>query len=211
MGAQMCRSHSLSGARPGILYRVETAPTQHSTDGSWWWSGSEWVPARTPDGRWWFDGQTWRRTGGRGLTFGRFEKRLGVTWLAGFVLACVWAAFSAQHVTPNDGLTGAWLVSGVVLFSGWLLGMAATGYLLTRRSRSRGLLGFVPGVWLLMGLWVTLLATMPIPGTPDNDDGAAVGVVLMAMPAIAVLALLAGIGSALAWLVSRLTKRGAIT
>jgi len=193
--------------RSGILYRVETAQTQHSFDGSWWWSGSEWVPAWSPDGRSWFDGQTWRRVGGSGLTFSRFEKQLGVTWLVGFVLACVWAAFSAPHVTPDDGLTGGWLVSGVALFFAWLLGMAATGYLLTRRGRSRTLLTFVPGVWLLMGLWVSFLATMPVPGTPDNDNGVAVGVVLMAVPAIAVLALLAGIGFAMARLVGRLSKR----
>jgi hypothetical protein len=60
-----------------------------------------------------------------------------------------------------------------------------------------------------MGLWVSFLATMPVPGTPDNDNGVAVGVVLMAVPAIAALALLAGIGSAIAWLVGRLTKRAA--
>ena len=135
------------------------------------------------------------------------EQRLGVTWLVGFVLACVWAAFSAPHVTPDDGLTGGWLVSGVALFFAWLLGMAATGYLLTRRGRSRTLLTFVPGGWLLMGLWVSFLATMPVPGTPDNDNGVAVGVVLMAVPAIAVLALLAGIGFAMARLVGRLSKR----
>jgi hypothetical protein len=52
---------------------------------------------------------------------------------------------------------------------------------------------------------------MPISGTPDNDNGAAAGVVLMAVPAIGVLALLAGIGSAIAWLVAHLTKRGALT
>ena len=58
-----------------------------------------------------------------------------------------------------------------------------------------------------MGRWVTFLAAMPIPGTPDNDDGAAVGVALMSVPALAVLALLAGIGSAIAWLVVRPTNR----
>ena len=185
---------------------METAHTQHSHDGSWWWSGSEWVPAWSPDGRWWFDGQMWRRVGS-GLAFSRFEKRLGLVWLVGFVLACVWAAFSAPHVTPDDGLTGGWLASGVGLFLAWLSGTVATGYLLTRRRRSRRLLAFVPGVWLLMGLWVTFLAAMPIPGTPDNDDGAAVGVALMSVPALAVLALLAGIGSAIAWLVVRPTNR----
>ena len=143
------------------------------------------------------------------LTFGRFEQRLAVTWLVGSVLACVWAVFSAPHVTPNDGLTGGWLASGIALFIAWLLGMAATGYLLTRRGRSGGLLAFVPGVWFLMGIWVTLLATMPIPDAPDNDNGVAVGVVLMAVPAILVLALLAGIGSAVARLVSRLFRRAA--
>ena len=194
-----------------MLYRVDSAPAQHSTDGSWWWSGSEWVPARSPDGRWWFDGQTWRRVGGSGVTFSRFEKRLGVAWLVGFVLACVWAAFSAPHVKPDDGLTEGWLVSGVALVFAWLLGMATTGYLLTRRGRSRSLVAFVPGVWLLMGLWVTFLATMPLPGTPDDDNGPAVGLVLVAVPAFAVLALLAGIGFAVAWLVARLARRTAIS
>lgn len=185
---------------------VETAPTQHSADGSWWWSGSEWVPAWSPDRRWWFDGNTWRDVAGARAGLSRFEKRLVAAWIISLVLACGWAVASGPHVTP-DGLTSGWLVSGVAIFFGWLLGMAATGFLLTRRQRTRQLLVFVPVAWFMMGLWVAFLATMPIPGATDDDNGPAVGLVLMAFPGLAVLALTAGIGSAVAWLIARARER----
>lgn len=31
----------------------------HSGDGEWYWTGREWVPARSPDRAWWWNGMAW--------------------------------------------------------------------------------------------------------------------------------------------------------
>jgi hypothetical protein len=126
-----------------------------------------------------------------------------MAWVAWCVVACTWAGFAGPHVVPDVGLTDGWLVSGVVVFVLWLMGMVGTGYMLTRRRSALSLLAFVPIVWALMGFWVAFLAAAPVPGASDEDNGPAVGLVLLAVPAFAVLALLAGVGFGIAWLVNR--------
>jgi hypothetical protein len=188
---------------------VETMPVQHSPDGVWWWSGEQWLPAWSPDRRWWFDGVTWTPAISRLRTiFGRFDRRLAIAWAVAFVVALVWAFSSGPHVTTDDGLTGPWFVSFVVVFLAWLLGTIVTGYMLARRQRLLSLLMIVPLIWFLMGLWVGILGSMQTPASqPGDDNGAAVGVVLLAVPALLVLALLAALGVLVGWLVNRTVRR----
>jgi hypothetical protein len=182
-------------------------PTKHSEDGAWCWSGSEWLPARSPDGKWWFDGQVWRRARRR-FDFGRVDKACAVVWLVWFGVAVVAAEVLGPHVTVADGLTGGWLVCGAVVVLVWLLGMVVTGFVLARRMRRASLLASVVLVWLLMGFWVAIVAAIPTPATqPGDDDGAAVGLMMMAVPAFLVLALLAAVGAAAAWSVRRVSRR----
>lgn len=165
--------------------------------------GTEWLPARSPDGKWLFDGQVWRRAR-RQFDLGRVEKVCAVAWLVWFGLAVVAAAVSGPQVTVANGLTGGWLVFGAVVVLIWLLGMVITGLVLTRRKRLASLLASVGFVWLLMGFWVAIVAAIPTPATqPGDDDGAAVGLMIMAVPAFLVLALLAAVGAAAGWLVTR--------
>ena len=99
---------------------VVTSPTLHSEDGAWWWSGSEWLPARSPDGKWWFDGQVWRRAK---------RWRSFVVGVLAVVLAYVPPTWYGQRVV------GANIGSGAL----WLLGLAAMltgtiGYITTTRK-----------------------------------------------------------------------------
>lgn len=186
---------------------METAPAQHSPDGAWWWSGNEWFPAWSQDHRWWFDGTAWREARRPALPLDRFERFLALAWLVLFGLTCLWGQIAAPHITPDDGLPGAWLASGAVIVVSWLLGVTVTGYVLSRRGRSAALRAFVPLVWFLMGMWVAFLANVPSPASQPGDDvSAGAGLVLLATPALGVLWLLAALGVGLARLVARLSR-----
>lgn len=40
-------------------------PTQWSSDGNWFWDGTQWQDALSPDGHWRFDGQAWQPFSGQ--------------------------------------------------------------------------------------------------------------------------------------------------
>ena len=90
----------------------------------------------------------------------------------------------------------------------WLLGVVVTWYGLMSRKRRASLLSFVVLVWLLMGFWVATVAAIPTPASqPSDDDGAAVDLIMMAVPAFLLLALLVGHGAVAAWVVSWVRAR----
>jgi hypothetical protein len=190
--------------------RVEHVVAQHSADRAWWWNGSQWHPAWSADRQSWFDGAVWRPANvsqsRRPLT--RFELLLAGSWFFGFELSLVWSVIASPHVSPDDGLTGAWLWSGAVLLGTWLAGMGLSGYLLARRKGRVGLVALAFYVWLLMGVWVFFTAVTPTPAsTIGDDDGAGLGMVLLAVPALLVISLLVAVGAFVGVFVTRVLGR----
>jgi hypothetical protein len=80
--------------------------SQFSPDGSWWWNGSDWIPARSPDGRqavW--TGSRWVRSGSTGAVLA-IAASLWVVEIGLFVVAIIVLIFVANEEYVARGQTG---------------------------------------------------------------------------------------------------------
>lgn len=194
---------------------MSLASVQHSADGQWWWDGTRWVPAWTPDGQWWFDGSHWRRAGTspERRRLSRREWVVVAAWAVGWAVAVAWAIWAA---TPDDvanaPMPAPMLISGVGLLLCLVAGLVATSGWLAARRRwfvvVLPVLGVTGGV---LAWYVAAMLAVPVPeGQPDiQDDAAAAGLMLIALPTLGVVAALSGIGAGVGVLIrNRRASRG---
>lgn len=175
------------------------ATTGHSPDLMWWWDGGAWRPAFSSDGQWWWDGRQWL---GR-LPTGRHRSRLpglavtlaGVLWLAllGLLLPIteVFAGASATSSLTEQkfsaviaGMAGVAIVATLVW--GALLGYRRVWWLLLASASI--------GTWILAFGYVFSMIVLADPADPTSDNGAAVGLIILGVPAFVVVTLLLVVG-----------------
>lgn len=169
---------------------------QHSPDGSWWWSGTEWLPAWSADRRWWFNGVRWKR---RSPAFPRpstVEYVMFGVWFVVWVLALVFTSFAVPAYDSGVDLSDSVVRSGLALAVGSAGGLLVCGYLLGRTGRWVYLAALTLYVWVLMlALYVGAMSMVPESAGGYDDNAAGAGFVLLGGPALFVTATLVGLGA----------------
>jgi hypothetical protein len=184
---------------------------QHSGDGNWWWTGSQWLPARSQDGQWWFNGSSWIRVN-RTRTLPKptaLEWMLGIAWAVLWALTLVWwGMLDASRPEPGEPLSSGLLRSGLALGVLTLVCMPASGYVLARARRwpyVGALVLYITG--LVVVLYVIAMVTAPTGGASSNDTAAGAGVALLAIPSLLLVAICVGLGAGASQLVGVLSRR----
>ncbi|HEX3929963.1 MAG TPA: hypothetical protein VHW64_04625 [Nocardioides sp.] len=182
---------------------------QHSGDGNWWWTGSQWLPARSQDGQWWFNGSSWIRAN-RAHTLPKptaLEWRLGIAWAVLWALALVWwGMLDASRPEQGEALSSGLLRSGLALGVLVLAYLPASGYALARARRwpyVGALVLYISALLIL--LYVIAMLTAPTDGGTSNDTAASAGVVLLAIPTLLLVAVCVGLGAGASALVGVLS------
>lgn len=171
---------------------------RHSPDGSWWWSGAEWVPAWSGDRQWWFDGTVWTRTR-RTRTFPKpsaVEYVIAGAWFLIWILALVWAAKAEPEANAGADPSSVVVSGGLVLGIGSVILLVVCGYLLAHAGRWVYMAGLTLYVWgLLLAWYVGAMLMTPATDGSDNDNAAGAGLVILGIPALFAVAVLVGLGA----------------
>ena len=184
---------------------------QHSPDGLWWWSGSEWVPAWTADRRWWFNGASWTRVS-RTPAFPKpsaVEFLMAGAWFLIWVLALVWAAAAVPAANAGMDPSDAIVRGGLMLAVGAVVLLLVCGYLLAHAGRWVYMAALTLYVWGLLLAWYVgaMLMTTPAADGSDNDNAAGAGLVILGVPGLFVVAALVGLGAGVGAVVRALARR----
>ncbi len=173
-------------------------PPQHSPDGSWWWSGSEWLPAWSADRRWWFNGARWTPAG----RSRPFPKPSGVeyvmvgAWLVVWGLALVWTSAAVPQASAGADPRAAVVRAGLMLALGSAGLLVVCGFLLARAGRWVYVAALTLYVWVLLLFWyVGAMLMAPAVDLSDNDNAAGAGLVILGVPALLVVATLVSLGA----------------
>ena len=156
----------------------------------------------SPDGTWWWDGAAWRPTVARRSPFRltRNEIVVAALYVALWVAGLVWCAVSVPAAN-SDGAdpSPVVVVTGIALVATAALGALIASAWLGARGRWRVVLLLTAWVcaWFLT-LYVAAMLAVPVPqGQSDvQDDAAAVGLVLLVIPTVAVVVAITGLGTA---------------
>lgn len=171
-----------------------------SADGLWWFDGSTWLPTISPDGRRRWNGHSWVPTGRPPLP--RRAKFCGAAWL---VLLGAWLAFLTIAADGRSDLPGWAAAPTIVLVAIAVLATLGWGAVLGQLSAWRTLAKSAPAGAAVLYFWYVV--AMVSSNDPTADDAAAVGLVVLGVPAVIVVALLLGIGGGLAAGIRRIGAR----
>jgi hypothetical protein len=177
-----------------IMVGIDPQPDRpvFSPGGAWSWSGAEWLPTLSPDRRWRWNGRLWERWYWyRGLP--TWFVRDTVFWL---VPLTAWVAATAGVAAANAP-TSTLLAVAAPLGLLSILSMLALGVKLGRRAMWRELgLACLAGTATFLAWYGLITITAPDP-TGQNDHAAAIGTVILALPVLAFVSLIVGVGGLL--------------
>lgn len=137
------------------------------------------------------------------------EYAIAGTWFIVWVLGLVWASRTVP-LADTSQMTNADVDLGLTLAIGSPLLLVVHGWFLGRADRWLFVGALTLYVWgLFMFGYVAAMLMMPVtPGAADDDTAAGAGVVLLAVPALLIVAILVGLGAGAgalvrAWRLSR--------
>jgi hypothetical protein len=183
---------------------------QHSEDGLWWWSGSQWTPAWSVDRQWWFNGASWIRVArARSLPKpSALECGIAIAWSLLWVVAVVWwAVLDHSQPAPDRATSSGLLHSGLAVGVSALVLLSVCGDLLARAQRWSyvgALIGYVSA--LLIALYVVAMLTAPTEAGTSNDTAAAAGLVILGIPLVLFVTTFVGLGAGTSVLVGALSR-----
>jgi hypothetical protein len=175
------------------------SPPQHSPDGRWWFNGSTWHPALSEDGHWFWTGDNWvATTGQRRRPIPLSLWLCGIAWL---VLLGGWVSFLTIAAGGSSDLPSWAETPALILIGAAVVATLAWGLVLGRRNAWLLIVLSIPsGAAVLMFWYVFAMAGSDDPGA---DNAAAIGLFLIAIPALLVVALLLSVGGACGALLRR--------
>lgn len=184
-----------------------SAERRHSPDGAYWWTGEQWVPAWSADRRWWFDGRAWVPAAPRDSLLARADRVVAGLWVAFALVAMVEFGYVAHK---GEGASKGWIAPLIGTAGVWVLAVIATGYVAGRAPLAWPRLCLAFGFLCLIA-GVVYVESMLATTDANNDIEAGSGVVVLGVPAAALIALLLGLGALIRWAVAAIRRRMAET
>ena len=162
-----------------------TEPVTMGQDGWWWWDGHHWMPSQPHDPQWTWNGSTWSPTRSREPT-PRWYVRDTIIWAFLLVAWYPTALWMNRHHASDESIGHVAVALGVLAILSTLIFGGLLGF---RRLWKRTLHAALWGTGTLVVAYVLAMVTAPDP-TGTNDDAAAVGLIILGIPAALVLTLL---------------------
>ena len=170
----------------------------HSPDGRWWWSGDAWYPAVSLDGRWRFDGSQWVRRRAFTLEWPAWLIICLAVWL---IALAAWLPVTVAILIAMDPARRGGHSDDIAIVTSIVVAVAlclAWGFMLGWvRYWTQVLLSTALGSVAVLVSYVGAMIAAASPTDTTVDNAAGAGVVIIAVPTFAVLAVLLAVGAGL--------------